>query len=115
MPEHTAHSAPKEVPPFVAWATLMAARDAEMVWSKAAEYGGLSLYYDTLHQLVDYSGYPESRMGIERGIASLVALKLGRIVASLRNGKLPQEDSWRDIMCYAMMARRVRLTGTWPA
>ena len=115
MPEHTHHSPPKDVPDYVGWATLKAAQDAQMVWDKAGEYGNLMWYGDAIHHVTGYEGFPDSKLSIERAVASLVALKLGRIMSALSRGKLPSEDSWRDITCYAMMARRIRLTGTWPA
>jgi hypothetical protein len=40
--------------------------------------------------------------------------KLARAVASYREGKLPSEDTLKDLVTYGMMARRVRAVGAWP-
>lgn len=109
MPEHTSYGPLKEVPEYVAWASFVAASDADMVWKKAKDYGSLQFYAASVSQGSNRS------LDLERALASLVALKLGRILGSLEQGKLPTPDSWRDLCCYAMMARRVRTTGTWPA
>lgn len=109
MPEHTKYEPVKELPEYVSWAAFVAASDAEMVWKKAKEYGSLQIFTLAIskgrYQPVD----------LEKALAALVALKLGRILAALEQDHLPTPDTWRDLCCYAMMARRVRTTGAWPA
>lgn len=109
MPEHTSYAPVKEIPEYVAWASFVAASDAEMVWKKAKEYGSLQFFS------LSISGGKNQPIDLERALAALVALKLGRILGALEQGHLPTPDSWRDLSCYAMMARRVRTTGAWPA
>ena len=96
--------------PFVEWYADVATNDAEMIWAKAKKYGGLTIVQDALATMFGRVGVND-----EQVLALLVALKLSRIVEALGAGEKPDEDSWRDLACYAMMARRVRRTGSWPA
>lgn len=106
----------RDVVPFTEWYEATARNDATMVWEKARQYGG----FDYLARaLAEITGgrlvMVGSRLDLERAVALNAAQKMARIAASLGQEALPGLDSWRDLACYAMIARRIREVGAWPA
>lgn len=98
---------------FHRWFEHIAISDAEMIWEKAREYGSFTLTAEALGVL---TGQDQGRLNQEAVLATNVAQKLNRIMEALFRGELPSEDCWRDLACYAMIARRLRETkGAWPA
>lgn len=96
---------------FLEWYKIIAARDATMIWGKAGEYGGMSV---TAEALAVLAALPEASTEVVLAFNSVQ--KINRIVEALSRGQQPSVDSWRDLACYAMMARRMRETkGAWPA
>lgn len=97
------HTADKPKPkPIEDWWRETAASDFKMVWFKARDYGDLTL-------MAVHAG------SIETVLAFYALGKLQRILNQLERGAIASQDSWRDLVCYAMMARRVSETGSWPA
>ena len=99
---------------FLDWYDATAKADAEMIWAKAKEYGGFDNQAVALGQL---TGHPQVGLviNVERAVAFNAAQKMARIVEALGRGEVPSEDTWRDLVCYGMIARRLRETKTWPA
>lgn len=50
----------------------------------------------------------------ELGVAFYVTGKMARIMAAIREGRDPGDDSWFDLAVYAKMAQRIRQSGGWP-
>lgn len=96
-------------PEFLDWYEATARLDARMVWDKAKEYGDIYVTRAIVSSLFNSPCSPEHVFAI------LAGLKINRIVEALGHGVKPSEDSWRDLACYAMIARRVRQAGAWPA
>lgn len=95
---------------FVAWYSAVAAEDATMVWDKAKQYGGFDLQ---AHGLALLRGI--SVQALEPALAFNALQKVSRIVEALGHGQIVSLDSWRDLTCYSMIARRLREAKTWPA
>jgi hypothetical protein len=100
-------------PPFLDWYAAVAADDAAMIWAKAKEYGGLDLHAFMLQALV--GRHLPQHAALDGVLAFYVAGKLTRIVEGISRGVTISPDHWRDTVCYAMVARRIRETKTWPA
>lgn len=109
-----AHLHLRSVTPFLSWYEATAYDDATMVWTKAKEYGGFTIQARAMADLFGVRE-PDERLNMERIIAVNAAQKLARISESLGRGQFPSVDSWRDLSCYSMIARRARETKTWPA
>jgi hypothetical protein len=95
------------------WAELSRA-DAEKAALKAEEYGS-----DDLRQigrtLARCMGRLPAVSDVELGIYFYVLGKLARITDAIQHGRMPSDDSWRDLETYARMVRRTRATGgDWP-
>lgn len=99
---------------FLDWYKAMASADAEMVWQKAKEYGGFDVQAYFL-KLLAGPGWLTDHHNLERALVFNCSQKLARIAEALQRGQLPSVDSWRDLVCYGMIARRLRETKTWPA
>lgn len=50
---------------------------------------------------------------IEAAIAFHMLSKVGRLFSAYKGGKIPSNDTWDDLTCYAAMAAKVRTTGFW--
>lgn len=100
--------------PFLLWYKVVAEDDAKMVWSKAQEYGGFDVQADYLALLMGRAQAGDS-LDHERALAFNITQKLARIAESLSRGIAPSEDSWRDLGCYSMIVRRLRIAKSWPA
>lgn len=99
---------------FLEWYRDVAANDGEMIWEKAMEYGGMSLTAEALGVLMGH--LDQTHHNYEAALAVNAAQKVNRILEALAHGELPSADCWRDLVCYAMIARRLRETkGAWPA
>lgn len=96
-----------------AWWMEVAKNDIESVIAKLDVYGSLDWHARAMLELMGRPG-DSLRNGTEAAIASYLAGKLNRVLASLSRGLLPSEDSWDDFARYAMMARYVRKFGRWP-
>lgn len=97
------------------WWVHEAADDVRMVTHKLSAYGSLRVQAQAL---VDMANVPADKrnetLATEMVLASYVGGKLNRIVTALARGEVPSTEHWRDLVCYAMMARWVDESGTWP-
>lgn len=105
----------KDLPDFVEWYVEHAGEDALMIWDKAKAYGGFDIQASYLALLMGRDTPKVDPLDHERTLAFNACQKLARIAEALSHGTLPSEDSWRDLCCYAMIVRRLRVTKTWPA
>jgi hypothetical protein len=93
------------------WWLKTAATDLEAVAPKAIEYSSSDL-------LVIGAGIAPWLTPAQQAEAAVGFYALGkasRITGALSEGREPNIDSWDDLAIYAMMGRRIRHAGGWPA
>lgn len=105
----------QQVHELTSWWIDSAASEIDGMAAKAVEYGATDLR-DLGRMIYEMAGRPQPDDGVatETGIAFYAAGKLGRIVAAIKEGRRPSEDTWLDLGVYSRMAQRVRQTGGWP-
>lgn len=109
-------SLPVEEDAFLTWFAETSARDAAMIWEKAKQYGGFDLQANALAVLRGAALVPGTAVDdLVAAVAFNASQKLARIIEAIGRGEEAADDSWRDLCCYAMVARRIREVGTWPA
>lgn len=109
-----------QIDELMGWWKNLAEDDAAAVVPKALEYGGydfdimgaamMSLRGD--HWVEADAG---ERMKIAREMAVMFYIlgKVARAMSAYGEGKLPSDDTLKDIAVYGMMVRRIRETGMW--
>lgn len=96
------------------WWRSKAQDEIKATVAKAVEYGATDLE-DIGHQLARISGRQVSDAeAAEIGIAFYALGKVSRIMAAIKEGRRPSQDSWHDLGIYARMAQRVIEHGRWP-
>lgn len=118
IPENLSPEADAYSELFEWWMTTSRHEISNMT-TKITEYGGLGRATDLVEmgrmmaslagRRVDDDG--ESQ---EIGCAIYVYGKMGRVMAAIREGRLPSDDTWHDIGVYARMVQRIRAHGGWP-
>jgi hypothetical protein len=101
------------LPDLVAWMekhhrNLRGATDA-----KAHAYGATDLLVMAKGMQAIQPNLTE-QAALEAALAFYALGKLGRILSAFGEGKPTPEDSWLDLEVYALMAQKVRETGSWP-
>jgi hypothetical protein len=87
--------------------------DRDMVEKKLRAYGPLAFHGAAMLEM-EGRKIDGGKDGQLRVVASYVAGKLNRVLSALGRGEIPDEDSWRDICTYSMMARWITKFGGWP-
>lgn len=101
-------------PSFHRWWVDLADREAPTIQAKAAEYGSNSLaQMGHLFARAQARGVTEAE-ALEIGSFVYAFGKLQRVGDALLQGKLPSEDTWKDLAIYSAMAMYIRETGQWP-
>lgn len=104
---------------MLGWWKEYTAEAGERTVPKAIEYGSsdLKIMGAAMAELFGLEGIDEAERnlrGQQAAIAFYMQGKIGRIISSLADGKPIPEDHEFDIFVYAVMLRRLRLTGQWP-
>lgn len=102
------------------WWLRMAQRDIELTAPKTEEYGGagdgsadLRTMGYALAELANMHDAPES-VKLELACWFYALGKISRLISDYKQGKPGKADTWFDLSVYAMMARRIQETGSWP-
>ncbi len=103
------------------WWSDTAHADVDAVARKAAEYGSVDLELMGAQLLAlnpdAWSAAPADerrKIGMEMACAFYASGKIARLVGAYQQGRIPSDDTWSDLVAYAMMARRIRTEGMWP-
>lgn len=109
-----------EIKDVAQWWIDTAAQDFTAIAHKISEYGGirggsadLRLMGDNLAELL---GWNEADEATRQSLACWLYLqgKIARLVSDFQQQRPPKDDTLLDISVYAMMMRRLKLTGSWP-
>lgn len=98
--------------PLESWWTRSAQADLDDMLPKISEY--------TSSDLVLMGEFMEHWLGLAEGSGQEAACmfyalgKVARAVSAYKEGRLPSEDTLKDLEIYAKMARRIREVGAWP-
>lgn len=108
--------APAEERTLADWWRRLTNDDIAATLPKVAEYtaADLQIMGDTMRQWMPGGDTQPERWGIEMAIAFYLLGKIARAVAAYREGRVPSDDTLKDIRIYAVMMQRVRDTGGWP-
>ncbi len=96
--------------------------DAAACVAKLREYG--SSDFDIMAQSMiavgglaweGTSDEDKARIGREMAILFYLQGKVARAFGALQKGRIPSDDTIDDMVCYAMILRRVRQFGRWGA
>ena len=99
---------------LVEWWLEQAGKDAELMASRASEYGAVDLF-DLGHDLARLAHVEVTdSQAIELGIYFYVRGKMARWSAAILEGRQVSDDTLSDIGIYVRMVQRVRATGAWP-
>lgn len=98
------------------WWRRLTNDDIAATLPKVQEYtaADLQIMGDTMRQWMPGGDTQPERWGIEMAIAFYLLGKIARAVAAYREGRVPSDDTLKDIRIYAVMMQRVRDTGGWP-
>ncbi len=98
------------------WWRNLTDTDIEATIPKVAEYtsSDLKIMGDTLREWMPGGAEMPERWGVEMAIAFYLLGKIARAVAAYREGRVPSDDTIKDIRVYAVMMQRVRDVGGWP-
>lgn len=97
------------------WWMETAEADIEATLPKVSEYTAADL--EIMGEVLEQWGVASQVNpggGQEAACMFYILGKVARSVAAYREGRLPSEDTLKDIVVYAMMIRRIRATGGWP-
>lgn len=102
------------------WWEQVSRLDAQKCIAKLEEYG--SSDFDIMAQSMiaiggeAWSGASDAdkaRIGREMAVLFYIQGKVARAFGALQKGRIPSEDTYRDITGYGMILRRIRETGNW--
>lgn len=101
-------------PSLFTWWMNTAAADVKACIPKLEEYGSGDLLAigDTLCRMIGWDDAP-NRAKAEVGIAFYLLGKIERCMEAYAHQKLPSDDTYKDLVTYGMMVRRVRDIGAW--
>lgn len=97
------------------WWIRTASDDSIAVAEKYREYGATSLS-DMGYELAELLGWQRPTKGQAQQLAVYFFLKgkMARLKTAILKGETASDDTWLDITCYAMIARKARASGAWP-
>lgn len=97
------------------WWIRTASDDSIAVAEKYREYGATSLC-DLGYEMAEMMGWERPAKGLAQQLAVYYFLlgKMARLKTALLKGEPASDDTWLDITCYAMIARKVQASGAWP-
>lgn len=104
------------------WWRIVSAGDLAELLPKAKEYGSNSLRElgKKMYQLGEQAhspnraDFPAEEEYLELGCWVNLVQKVERWTDSVMRGERPSDDTLKDIVIYAQMARRIREVGSWP-
>jgi hypothetical protein len=83
-------------------------RDADGYIKKAEEYGSYDLHVTGEVLLHAMKNPPKGVDPREVGVVFYLLGKIARAVSAYEDGRTPSDDTWHDVVVYAMMARLFR-------
>jgi len=98
------------------WASATVASDLDSVRRQITEYGSIDLEMMGMG-LLEASSIPVSEHDVQRGMEMALIFylqgKVARCISAMSAGKMPSDDTLRDLRVYALMLGHVRAFGHW--
>ena len=100
-----------------AWAAAQAIADLESVKRQIIEYAAIDLEMMGMGLLeqsgIEVKDEDRDRAGIEMALIFYLQGKIARCVSSISAGRLPDDDTYKDMRVYSLMLAHAREFGHW--